>query len=222
MYNNWVAKPNSLLWLHGKPGCGKTVLSSTIITDISECLISKPGRVVIYFYFDFNDASKQTPLDMLCSLAAQLVIRPTSYAGRLDSLFRSCMDGKQRPDTPRLLALMKDIMEGFDEVYVALDALDECTDWTSLLDILSEIHEWNLNHLHLVVTSRREPDLEKAIESLTESKDRVDIQSDLVNADILAHLEVRLRVDSRLKRWQKRPEVQDEIKAALLTKSDGM
>ncbi|KAI7978765.1 hypothetical protein EIK77_006985 [Talaromyces pinophilus] len=53
---NWKTQRNSFLWLYGIPGCGKTILSSTII----EYLASTPSSPLLSFYFVFNDTSKQT------------------------------------------------------------------------------------------------------------------------------------------------------------------
>jgi hypothetical protein len=39
------------------PGCGKTILSSTIVEDLEKTL---PLPTLLYFYFDFSDVYKQT------------------------------------------------------------------------------------------------------------------------------------------------------------------
>ncbi|KAL8799699.1 MAG: hypothetical protein Q9182_005708 [Xanthomendoza sp. 2 TL-2023] len=36
-YTTWKAEPNSLIWLNGITGCGKTILSSTVIEDLTRC-----------------------------------------------------------------------------------------------------------------------------------------------------------------------------------------
>lgn len=35
-YSTWQNNPSASMWLHGLAGCGKTVLSSTIIRDLQE------------------------------------------------------------------------------------------------------------------------------------------------------------------------------------------
>src|SRR4051794_27305374 len=55
-YAEWKKRRNSFLWLHGIPGCGKTILSSTIMEDLERT--SPQG--LLYFYFDFNNKGKQT------------------------------------------------------------------------------------------------------------------------------------------------------------------
>ncbi|KAE9389011.1 hypothetical protein BT96DRAFT_414255 [Gymnopus androsaceus JB14] len=51
-YIRWKCSP-SLLWIQGKAGSGKTVLSTTIIEDLS----STVSNVVLCHYFDFRDNS---------------------------------------------------------------------------------------------------------------------------------------------------------------------
>jgi len=51
----------SHLWLSGISGCGKFVLSSTIVADIQTICARDPDRILAYFYFDFNDAKMLDP-----------------------------------------------------------------------------------------------------------------------------------------------------------------
>ena len=44
MYIQWKTQQNSALWLYGIPGCGKTILSSTIIEDLEKTL---PSAMII-------------------------------------------------------------------------------------------------------------------------------------------------------------------------------
>jgi hypothetical protein len=43
-----------------------------------------------------------------------------------------------------------------------------------------------------------------------------------VNDDIRTYVHKRLRTDQKLKRWQNRSEVQQEIETVLMSKADGM
>jgi SpoVK/Ycf46/Vps4 family AAA+-type ATPase len=51
-YSRWKGQPSSFLWLYGIPGCGKTVLSSTVIENLKA---DAGGDRVLYFYFSFTD-----------------------------------------------------------------------------------------------------------------------------------------------------------------------
>lgn len=51
IFLNWKSVDHSLLWLHGKAGSGKTILSSTVICS----LLDEDGndKMIAYFFFDF-------------------------------------------------------------------------------------------------------------------------------------------------------------------------
>jgi hypothetical protein len=117
---------------------------------------------------------------------------------------------------------LKEIVEGFDETYIILDALDECSDRQELLDNVEEIQGWGLSQLHMLLTSRRLTDIEETLNLLTDSQNRICIQSALVDADILTYIHNRLQNDRLLKRWRYKPQVQEEIKTTLMKKADGM
>ncbi|KFZ15388.1 hypothetical protein V501_02734 [Pseudogymnoascus sp. VKM F-4519 (FW-2642)] len=61
VYSKWKRNASSFVWLYGIPGCGKTILSSTVTQDILFYCANDPGKVVAYFYFDFTDTDKQKP-----------------------------------------------------------------------------------------------------------------------------------------------------------------
>src|SRR2546423_9103116 len=82
-FAKWKTQRNSL-WLYGIPGCGKTILSSTIIEDLKRTF---PRQSLLYFYFDFNDTGKQTLESMVRSLISQLYCEYEDTWKQLDPLF---------------------------------------------------------------------------------------------------------------------------------------
>ena len=110
----------------------------------------------------------------------------------------------------------------FKGVYIILDALDECEDRGKLLEDIETITGWELENLHILVTSRREKDIEESLDPLVDGTKKICIQSALVNDDIRTYVHKRLRTDQKLKRWQNRSEVQQEIETVLMSKADGM
>lgn len=211
-----------LLWLHGKAGCGKTVLSSTVIAQVlQECNVNSK-MAVAYFYFDFNDSEKQKSDNMIRSLVTQLSAQSTKHLTELELLFSSCNNGELQADSRRLLMVLKEITEVFDKTYVVIDALDECSNTHELQEHIEEIQRWGLPQLHMLLTSRRLMDIEEMMKPLTDTEDRICIQSALVDADIRTYVHERLQNDRKFKRWRSKPHVQDEIKMQLMTKADGM
>jgi hypothetical protein len=117
-----------------------------------------------------------------------------------------------------LMTSLKFILEGFQHVYVILDALDECGDRGQLLSLVEEITEWKHATLHILVTSRKERDIEDCLIPWVSAQ--INLHSALVDADIQTHVHERLRNDSKLKKWPKKVHVQ--IEAALMEGAQGM
>lgn len=215
-YADWKITP-SLFWLHGIPGCGKTVLSSTILENVQQ---TKPDSAVLYFYFDFNDAEKQRHEKMIRSLVCQLSRYCASSI--LQTLHSSCSNGSRQPTGELLLSTLHQMMTSLGDTYIILDALDECTERDELLADIEEILSWKELKLHLLTTSRKETDIEEVLTPLSDEGNRVTIRSGRVNADIRTYVHSRLQTDRKLKRWQEKPNVQTEIENTLTKKADGM
>lgn len=113
-------------------------------------------------------------------------------------------------------------MRSFEGTYLVIDALDECIERQGLLESIEELTSWKDANLHILTTSRREKDIEESIKPFNNDQGKICIQSTHVNNDIRAYVHGRLRTDLKLKRWQKRPEIQQEIEKALMEKADGM
>ena len=71
-YCAWRAGSGALLWLNGISGCGKTVLSATVIEDVRQFSSTNKDTCYAYYYFDFNDAAKRKPHSMVSSLLGML------------------------------------------------------------------------------------------------------------------------------------------------------
>ena len=215
--------PNSLLWLHGIPGCGKTVLCSTAIERVLQLhsLTTQKRIGIAYFYFDFKHQNQQVCDAMLRSLVAQLSLQSLDAFKLLDALHSTCGSGTSQPSTPMALKALKNIAESFKDMFVLVDALDECKEPVELLENVEHLVKSNIASLHMLVTSRREKDIEDSMSTLLDNKHKLCIQSTLVENDIRAYVQGRMCKDRRLKKWQ-RPEIQPEIEKVLVEKSDGM
>ncbi|KAI0864284.1 hypothetical protein F4860DRAFT_465757 [Xylaria cubensis] len=223
----WKSEKNSLLWLYGIPGCGKTVLASTIIENLRNDKNSLQG--LLYFYFGFNDAKKQHLNDALRSLIKQLYLKRYDVRNHLDLLIEE--DGSQ-PSLKKLVETFRHMIKEISEIWIVLDALDECPAFVQ--DVVGNEHPrrellswiknlWNSQmNIHLLITSRPEQDIKEAIESCPCNKTIVPIQNDLVGEDIRAYIHTRVREHQGLKRWQSHPEVQKEIESQLIEKAGGM
>ena len=221
-FTRWKERAASRLWLYGIPGCGKTILSSTVVENLLQYCHDDTNMVTAYFYFDFNDAQKQDPELMLRSLLCQLVQRSVVIPKGVDALFSSCENGRRKPSSHALLQAIKEAAQEFMHVYVVLDALDECAQRSELMDMLETVAGWQLDNLHLLMTSRKERDIESSLESYVAEEGAVCLQRDVVDKDIQRYVQQRLRVDKGLAKWNNDAVVRQEIEAALMGGARGM
>lgn len=103
VYLEWKDSPASLLWLHGKAGCGETILSSTVIHDLFS---QDPARLVsgcICFYFDFQIHETQWFEKCLCSLLVQLIGKDPNALKVLKRLYNAHSNGGATPGRGSLI-----------------------------------------------------------------------------------------------------------------------
>ncbi|KAI3336945.1 hypothetical protein HD806DRAFT_23229 [Xylariaceae sp. AK1471] len=221
-YLNWKSSRNSVLWLHGIPGCGKTILSSTIIKDLT----SDTGcaQKLLYFYFDFSDDKKQHLEGAVRSLVSQLYHERHDVRWHLDSLYEPYKKNDRKPPLESICSALQAMIENIGEVWVVLDGLDECKEdgREQLLAWIRSLHDSQVN-THLLATSRQEQDIKSAFEGWIRTNNSITIQGDLIYKDIKAYIATRLQDGSPLyKRWRLRPDVLSNIEAELSAKADGM
>jgi Cdc6-like AAA superfamily ATPase len=221
-YTEWKRSVTTPLWLYGIPGCGKTILSSTILENVLQHCQDDPGKVTAYFFFDFNNALKQDPEIMLCSLLCQLSEQAIKIPPSLDALFSSCQDGQRQPSTDALMNALQSITQDFPQTYILLDALDECTQRGELMEMLETIMGWKEPNLHLVVTSRREHDIESSLVKSVDSQNQICLQSAIVDKDIQRYVRQRLSKDRRLQKWEKDASTKAQIESVLMSGAKGM
>jgi hypothetical protein len=221
-FASWKESAASQLWLYGIPGCGKTILSSTVIDHLLQHCHDNARMVTAYFYFDFNDVQKQDPELMLRSLLCQLVQRSVTIPRGIDALFSACDNGQRQPPLAALLEVTPQAIQQFTHTYVVLDALDECTQRQELMDVLKTVAGWQLDNLHLIMTSRKERDIESSLKSYVREEDTICLQTDVVDKDIQRYIQQRLSDDKTLTKWRKDAAVRQEIEAALLNGARGM
>jgi ankyrin repeat domain-containing protein 50 len=218
-YKNWKRNSGSFLWVYGIAGCGKTILSSTIVEDLLSSSELDMSLAVAYFYFKGDDKDKRTSSGMLRALLKQLFDRGKRTSDVLPKIYGN---GNQQPSSEQLLSSLGTISREYSDVFIVLDALDECEELESVLDVLEEIERWTDSNIHLVFTSRETKDIKEFVDGLEMSKSMIRLSATVVKEDIRMYIRDRLRTDRNLKRWRSYPRVQEEIENSLVNKSDGM
>jgi Cdc6-like AAA superfamily ATPase len=219
VFKEWKRRPSSFLWLHGMAGCGKTVLTSTIIARLEQDMTDE--EVLLYFYFDFMDTDKQSLNSMLRSLVKQLSKERPHTSRFLYHLWASHDQGSRRPSTKSLQSALQSMLSGISNVSIVLDALDESTTSNDLLAWLKTLVRSKTNNCRLLVTSRWEQDIELALQSWTSVEERITMQQNEVEDDLAAYINDRVRHGGELESWHRMPEVQKEIELNLLERANG-
>ena len=173
-----------------------------------------------YFFFDGRDGQKesQTVAGLIRSLIRQF---STAYGGVpavLTKLYHSCHDGGAQPSEEYLHATLLLILEAFDDVFIILDALDECSKRNDVLKWIKEMTSWRKGKLHLLATSRPEEDIAKNLRLL--DPDYVDIKQDLITPDVERYIDCILDGEDAFDRWN--DEIKANMKSKLLESAGGM
>lgn len=90
-----------------------------------------------------------------------------------------------------------------NNAYIVVDALDECLPpelQRRVIHFLGWLSQQDVGNTRILVTSRREPDIEEAIKGLPIHKHLVPFRVGEINRDIRSHLETLLQAET-FKRW---------------------
>ncbi|KAL2016770.1 hypothetical protein VTK56DRAFT_2983 [Thermocarpiscus australiensis] len=152
-YRSWKASRDSgFLWLRGRPGAGKTVLATHIISDLR-----RQGLDCCFFFFQAGDNIKSTANASLRSMAWQMAMLHPGVFDKLKAIMSEWRDGPI--DTIDSRSMWRKIfLSGILKVQLespqfwVIDAMDECQDPADMVSFLTRIQEhWPLS---AVVTSR--------------------------------------------------------------------
>ena len=167
-----------------------------------------------FFYFDLNDQAKQTSKSLLSSLVWSLLAQSDEP---LVSIYNTAKASSQTEG--ELLQLLLKLLQCFKQAYIIIDALDECDEYHQLFDkVIKVIHNWDLPHCHLLVSSRREQHIVLTMGECTPGE--IYLSAELIAHDILSYIHTVVGEDHGLRRWGHT--IQQDIKNALIGRANGM
>lgn len=212
---DWVAAKYRCLWIHGIPGAGKTVLASYLVDTVaSHCqdkLGSKCATLYYYCYFGHNQ-DESAPL--LRWIVTQLCRQAEAVPAEAYAVFKQ----RCEPSLPKLLDALATILDGFQTVFVIVDALDESKPRGDLLKTLRDLAtDPRFSKIQLLVTSREYVDIERALDEISK---RVSMSNSFIERDILLYVRSNLQKNTKFRRWSS--QLLDEVEAILSTRAKGM
>ena len=212
---DWVDGKKRCLWIHGIPGAGKTVLFSHLVEKVeNHCENSrtaKTAHVYYYCYFGHNQ-------DEAVPFLRWTINRLSRQAGLVPTcLYRLYQHGGQ-PSLVDLLQALEDVLKELDNVYIAIDAIDESMPREDLLRVIRDlVTDSRFQKVQLLATSREYIDIEKTMLQISTP---VSMLNPLLAEDIKRYVRSQMHKNPRFKPWP--PQLQDEVVEALGTGAKGM
>jgi Cdc6-like AAA superfamily ATPase len=208
---HWKQESHSFLWLYGLSGCGKTVLSSTIIQH----LLKETNFSTFYFYFDFSRQDQQEHEDMVRYLLDQVSDKSTQAKKAIDVLFELNDKGKQQPGVTQMEEVLAAIFTQLDRVTIVLDALDESQKSDQIIDWCRNIFKSEGSMVRILVTSRTQAPIG------SEEIQVLPIRANEISADISSYVHGRLESDE-FQRWKNQAALRTDVAEVLTRKANGM
>lgn len=173
--------------------------SSSAIEDVKNYCRRKSS--VAYAYFFFDGTSSQSKLSahesLVRSVTMQLSDQFDGIPPALVDMYEDEHNGRSQPLIGALEDTLLQILQSFDAVYILLDALDECSERLKALKWIQSIALQTSGNLHLMVTSRPEPDIKKPLCALPNLHE-INVASQQESDDIKHYIDARL---SEVDKW---------------------
>ncbi|KAJ2934174.1 hypothetical protein H1R20_g2886, partial [Candolleomyces eurysporus] len=211
-FHRWKQGDSKILWGTGKPGAGKTTLSSIVIKHLQKADVARQAPVIFAFC---RYTEKYSPSEIFASWIQQLLLRNRSTLEHVRDSFRAHERGNSRPSDVELHQLMSAIVKKFNRVFIVLDGLDEADEDARkpLLDFINSLP----SNTHTLVMSRPLASLQRLFPSAV----HVDIEAR--NEDIERFVKKRiLDIPSLYAVLLGKDAAKEELCTAIKRKSGGM
>ncbi|KAH7319047.1 hypothetical protein BKA65DRAFT_556477 [Rhexocercosporidium sp. MPI-PUGE-AT-0058] len=219
----WAKSPKpSLLWCHGKPGAGKSVLSSLVLDHVSAFELNDPETCVIFAYYSYQTPERHSLAKLLGSFIRQLASKLKEVPPDTLKFFQSHYRDAKTPNADDLNRHFFECVHQFpSQIIVVCDGLDECetNSREEVFDFIARLVSKQSTLAKVFITSRRDEDIKDAFQGCPV----VEIDSQLVNEDIQVFLrdEIERRIENKSLKLRKQ-DLKITILEALSSKANGM
>ncbi|KAJ5719638.1 hypothetical protein N7493_007216 [Penicillium malachiteum] len=196
VYHQWHSGENGLLWIKGIPGSGKSVMAASIIKQLQDMQVP-----VIYFFFRQIIDANHKPIVALRDWLCQIL----DYSPPLQVKLHQFVKEKRSLDDISPMDLWDDLkmaLSGLPNAYCVTDALDEMDIGNDeFLHGLVDLGRWRPNNIKVLMTSRPIARLETSLRSSMISIPQIRLEERMVDLDIAAYVQYRLRKSSVTKEY---------------------
>ena len=223
-YTTWLVEDNTrLLRLVGAPGIGKTMISSFLVYELEERVRRSPNMIFAYYFCDNKNEKRNTATAIIRGLLLQLLRQNHNLFEHIQGDYNQMKD-RLFDNFDALWRILLKILRDFNagEIYLLIDALDECEKSTrrdlliSLAELFTSPQTGGTANVKFLVTCRPEEDIQNY---LFDINGYLRVDSAKVNADLSKFIQVKVNDLSRKKRYS--DELKNKVQSALITKAEG-
>ncbi|EHK17642.1 uncharacterized protein TRIVIDRAFT_210425 [Trichoderma virens Gv29-8] len=130
---------SAMLWVHGNPGSGKTILAASIIDLLQEKLSESEldSYAVCYFFFDATELGSNTRLGAYRALATQIYQQHGEIEQVRDIFAFAARNRVDTASEKELLDILQLAVSILPNIFLIIDGVDECSEDTQLV---SDLH----------------------------------------------------------------------------------
>jgi hypothetical protein len=153
LFERWIATTRSdCFCCYGIPGSGKSILSSSIISDLQQYHTSEEFQL-IYYYFDWSDGPSIEPERLLGSLVKQLILQM-----QLTSMDDLPPEFDPPYSVSRLQQCLQNLITHYEGIFLVLDGLDELSQegQAFTLNLIRDVLRQPQPIVKVLITSRPE------------------------------------------------------------------
>jgi hypothetical protein len=222
----WNNDESGILWIHGDPGKGKTMMMIALIEEISDRLRKTPGHGIMSYFFCQNTIQE---LSNAVAIIRGLIYLLVTHHPVLTSHLRKKCDGADHSffeGFNALYGLWNTLLEAVQDpscprVYLFVDALDECDNQSlkTLLSLLSQHSSASLSKVKWVLTSRNKPMISETLQYSHISHASLELNSSHVSRAVESF--INFKVDDLTARKKYKHELQLLVRQYLNEHADG-
>jgi hypothetical protein len=215
-FQDWLTGINHVLFCHGIPGAGKTILASLVISHLSSKFQGDSEIGIASIYCNFKRQEDQDFERLLASLLKQLAGGRDCLLESTKELYREHFIRRTQPTPEELMIELECVISQYSETFIIIDALDECQ-LSGLNRLFSKLFSFQKDHrMRILATSRPIPEITDWFNDINGIK--LEIRADM--SDITKFIDARMELLPNVAR--RNPTLKEEIKAGISEAVDGM
>ena len=218
----WINENSRIIWVHGDPGKGKTMMMMAITSELSRRLEGlHSSNTLSYFFCQNTNVDLNTTATVLRGLIYLLIDQNRALIrhvrAKYDSAGENLFIGGNAEYALRdiLLNILKD--DNLSRVYLMIDALNECD--SDVHRFLQWIIEYSSTKVKWLITSRNEPAFTERLGDGRQLHTSLELNSSHVSREVSRFIEFKIKEIRDLKKYSQ--ENLDFIQKELHEKADG-